>query len=368
MIAGSQFRNRAIALVALAWLVGSSERVRAEEQAAKPITPPVLLQMIRDDSVHRELKLTSDQISRVRDALTNVDGDWFRSRNLPSNDQITLIAKLTRRLDQDLQKILKRPQVDRLRQLERQALGTRMVTRTDVQAALDLTNSQLDRFEAAFVKTDQANQAIQKKVNSRELDPAKAAKQVVELQTTERETVVGSLTDAQRSKLGGLTGSSFDFARVERSLPSAPEITQDGVTWIQGGPLKMEDLRGKVVAVHFYAYQCINCIRNLPHYSAWHRDYADQGLVVIGIQSPETANERKLDRVAAAVKEKDMRYPVAMDLEMANWNQWGTRMWPSVYLVDKKGYLRKWWYGEMNWKGTEGEKQMRQFVEKLLAE
>jgi thiol-disulfide isomerase/thioredoxin len=176
------------------------------------------------------------------------------------------------------------------------------------------------------------------------------------------------LSEEQKSKIGNLTGEPFDFSQVKRVYPLAPEFESSGVTWLQGGPLSLERLRGKVVAVHFYAFQCINCKRNLPHYSAWHDDYADKNLVIIGIQSPETSAEREVDRVAAAAKLEGMEYPIIMDAEMSNWSAWNNTMWPTVYLIDKQGFIRRWWQGEMNWQGTPGEQQMRETIEQLLAE
>jgi peroxiredoxin len=132
--------------------------------------------------------------------------------------------------------------------------------------------------------------------------------------------------------------------------------------------LQLADLKGKVVAVHFYAFQCINCRRNLPHYNTWFSDYEDQGLVVIGIQTPETAAERSAEKVAAAMEAEGIRYPVLMDGQSTNWQAWANTMWPTVYLIDKRGYLRRWWQGELNWKDTPGEQQMRQTIEQLLAE
>ena len=90
--------------------------------------------------------------------------------------------------------------------------------------------------------------------------------------------------------------------------------------------------------------------------------------MIIGIQTPETSSERKLDRVTAAVKKDAMEYPVMHDAESSNWKTWSNTMWPTVYLIDKQGFIRRWWQGEMNWKGTPGEQQMRQTIEQLLAE
>lgn len=68
------------------------------------------------------------------------------------------------------------------------------------------------------------------------------------------------------------------------------------------------------------------------------------------------------------MKEAQLKFPVVVDNDKKTWNNWGNTMWPSVYLIDKKGYIRYWWYGELNWKGTEGEKIMRKRIEELLAE
>ena len=90
--------------------------------------------------------------------------------------------------------------------------------------------------------------------------------------------------------------------------------------------------------------------------------------MIIGIHTPETQAERDPDRVRSKVKEAAFTYPVVVDNEKTNWNAWGNSMWPSVYLIDKRGNLRYWWYGELNWQGTEGEKIMRECIEELLAE
>ena len=218
------------------------------------------------------------------------------------------------------------------------------------------------------VTTDKAVQEVEKKLKAGELKSQSANQEINRLKAKERQSLVTMLDNEQKSKIGKLTGEAFDFAQVRRTYPLAPEITSDGVTWIQGGPLSLEQLRGKVIAVHFYAFQCINCQRNLPHYKAWHDDYADKDLVIIGIQTPETAPERQIDRVTAAAKTEGIEYPIIMDAQSSNWTAWSNTMWPTVYLIDKQGFIRRWWQGEMNWQGTPGEQQMRETIEKLLAE
>ncbi len=331
-------------------------------------SPPVLLQMIRDDAIHDELNLTADQRDSILRALPAIDGRWFRARNLKSDEQGAEIDKLTAEMKQQLGTIIDSPRLARLEQLERQALGTRMFGRDDVATRLQLSDAQRKVFMDTFVTTDNKSAEIQKQLRSSEIDGREAQRKIDGLKNKERQAIVNQLTNDQKSKLSSLTGSPFNFASVKRMYPLAPELSSEGVTWIQGGPLKLSELRGKVVAVHYYAFQCINCRRNFPHYKAWHDDFKDKDLVIIGIQTPETSAERSLERVTQAAKNDGIEYPVLLDSKGSNWNTWSNTMWPTVYLIDKKGFIRRWWQGEMNWQGTPGEQQMRQTIETLLAE
>ena len=125
-------------------------------QTDSPQTPPVLLQMIRDDSIHDELQLSSAQRDRVIAALASVDGRWFRARNLPAAEQREEINTLTDQLSNQLQEILDAQQRSRLGQLERQALGTRMVLRDDVADTLNLSARQRETLEKSFRETDRS--------------------------------------------------------------------------------------------------------------------------------------------------------------------------------------------------------------------
>ncbi|WP_286177827.1 redoxin domain-containing protein [Rhodopirellula sp. JC639] len=340
----------------------------ASAQTTPPETQPVLLQMIRDDAVHQDLGLSEDQIRQVFAALEPIDGPWFRARILATDERIETIDRLTAQLGDALSEVLNTKQLDRLDQLQNQALGTRMIVRDKTAAALGLSTEERDALYQVFTETDDTVADIQKQLQNQQLTDAEAAKKINAAKAGEKKAVVDALSNQQKRTLSALTGPSFNFAAVKRIYPAAPELTGDGATWLQGSPIQLADLKGKVVAVHFYAFQCINCRRNLPHYNGWHTDYADDGLVVIGIQTPETPAERSAERVAAAIKTEQIEYPVLMDAASTNWKQWSNTMWPTVYLIDKRGFLRRWWQGEMNWKGTPGEQQMRETIEELLAE
>jgi peroxiredoxin len=138
--------------------------------------------------------------------------------------------------------------------------------------------------------------------------------------------------------------------------------------WINSDPIKLKDLKGKVVVVHFWTFGCINCIHNLPHYAKWHSDFSDKGVTVIGIHTPETAPEKKLEAVRKKVADNEMKYTIAVDGTGKTWRAWGNLMWPCVYLIDKQGNVRYRWDGELNWKNVNGEAVMRKKIEELLAE
>ena len=129
---------------------------------------------------------------------------------------------------------------------------------------------------------------------------------------------------------------------VEGPLPSL-----DGaVLWLNSPPLSREQLKGKVVLVDFWTYSCINCIRSVPYVRAWAEKYRDKGLVVIGVHAPEFAFERDPDNVRKAVADLDVRYPVALDNNLAIWRAFNNRYWPAHYLADAQGRIRYHHFGE----------------------
>ncbi len=107
--------------------------------------------------------------------------------------------------------------------------------------------------------------------------------------------------------------------------------------WFNSAPLKISDLRGKVVLVDFWTYGCINCVRTLPQVTRLYEKYKDKGFVVIGIHTPEFPFERSATNVQAAVKRHGITYPVAQDNDYATWNAYLNRYWPAQYLVDAQG-------------------------------
>jgi thiol-disulfide isomerase/thioredoxin len=132
----------------------------------------------------------------------------------------------------------------------------------------------------------------------------------------------------------------------------APELT-DVNGYINSEPITLADLRGKVVLVDFWTYSCINCIRTIPYLNAWHEKYADNGLVIVGVHTPEFEFEKDYNNVKAAVEKFDIKYPVAQDNEKGTWEAYENRYWPRKYLIDNEGYVRYDHIGEGAYAETE---------------
>jgi cytochrome c biogenesis protein CcdA/thiol-disulfide isomerase/thioredoxin len=136
---------------------------------------------------------------------------------------------------------------------------------------------------------------------------------------------------------------------VEGTMPPLTGVT----TWINSPPLPPQQLRGKVVVVDFWTYSCINCLRALPYVRAWADKYKDQGLIVIGVHTPEFAFEKSEANVRDAVRRLGVDYPVAMDNDFAIWRAFKNQYWPAHYFIDAQGRIRHHHFGEGDYDGSE---------------
>ena len=121
----------------------------------------------------------------------------------------------------------------------------------------------------------------------------------------------------------------------------------DGATgWLNTTPLTVADLHGKVVLVDFWTYTCINWLRTLGYVRAWHEKYRDQGLVVVGVHTPEFPFERDVDNVRWAAEDMRVEYPIALDSDYGVWRAFDNHYWPAVYIADAEGRIRHHHFGE----------------------
>jgi cytochrome c biogenesis protein CcdA/thiol-disulfide isomerase/thioredoxin len=132
----------------------------------------------------------------------------------------------------------------------------------------------------------------------------------------------------------------------------APALIAGG-RWFNSPPLTLTKLHGKVVLVDFWTYSCINCLRTLPHLEAWDASYRQDGLVIVGVHTPEFAFEHVASNVAGAIKRLGIRYPVMQDNDYATWNAYSNQYWPAEYLIDRSGHVRHANFGEGEYGETE---------------
>ena len=123
--------------------------------------------------------------------------------------------------------------------------------------------------------------------------------------------------------------------------------------WLNSEPLGPDELRGRVVLVDFWTLTCINWLRTEPYVRAWSRAYRDDGLVVIGVHTPEFSFEHGIDRVRQAIKEREIDYPVAVDNDYAIWSAFDNHYWPALYFVDSDGVIRDHHFGEGRYEESE---------------
>ena len=145
---------------------------------------------------------------------------------------------------------------------------------------------------------------------------------------------------------------------VEGALPGFSGSTE----WLNSTPLTPQALRGKVVLVNFWTFNCFNCLNALPYVRAWAEKYRDHGLVVIGVHTPELPFERDIGNVRKAVARLKIDYPVAIDNDYAIWKAFGNEYWPAAYFVDAEGRIRHHHFGEHDYENSE------RVIQKLLIE
>ena len=132
--------------------------------------------------------------------------------------------------------------------------------------------------------------------------------------------------------------------------------------WINGAPLTMEELRGKVVLIDFWTYTCINCIRTYPFLKQWHSRFTDDGLVIVGVHAPEFEFEKDCDNVVEATQINALDWTMAQDNDFVTWRRYSNRFWPAKYLIDKDGVVRYTHFVEGGYAETED------VIRELLAE
>jgi thiol-disulfide isomerase/thioredoxin len=182
--------------------------------------------------------------------------------------------------------------------------------------------------------------------------------------THDRRRFLGTAAMTVAAARLGMIGSVVPQMAGAKQLPTEGDLPSLGsaTAWLNSPPLTVAGLRGKVVLVDFWTYTCINWLRQLPYVRAWAEKYQDQGLVVIGVHSPEFAFEKNVDNVRRAAKDMRVGYPIAIDSDHAIWRAFKNQYWPALYFVDARGRIRHHHFGEGEYEPSET------VIQQLLAE
>jgi peroxiredoxin len=293
------------------------------------------------------LKFDARQAAAVDAAVAEIDEPLWRLRDASAERSAADVRTLRNKFEAELRTALRSEQQQRVEQLLWRAQGVWAVNDARLADRLALTAPQKEQTAALLGSLDRSSRSDK----------------VAELE----KQVMARLTDKQRLLLPEALGPKFDFSRVRQIGVKAPEIR--GIEgWVNSRPIKLADLRGKVVVLHFWTFGCINCIHNLPVYKTWYDELPRDKVVIFGVHTPETDAEHQFDGLQRAVKQRELKFPVAMDLRAETWKAWGNSVWPAVYLIDRDGGVRYWWTGELKWKGAEGDKLMLARINQLIDE
>ena len=159
--------------------------------------------------------------------------------------------------------------------------------------------------------------------------------------------------------------NATQFQQIDKAqFTKAPEFAQisEYLNTPNNSPLTLSSLKGKVVLVYIWTYTCINSIRPMPYVHDWNQKYSDNGLVVVGVHSPEFQFEKNYTNVKHAVQRFGITYPVLLDSDHGTWNAYQNNYWPRYYLIDSQGYIRYDHIGEGDYN------QIEKSIQSLLAE
>ena len=165
--------------------------------------------------------------------------------------------------------------------------------------------------------------------------------------------------------IGVILCGSVAAASSQRAAPAFTH--RDEASWINSPPLAIDALRGQVLLLDFWTFDCWSCYRSFAWLTSLQEKYRGQGFRVIGIHTPEFAHERRADRVRDKIRRWGLDHPVMIDNDFSYWNAVGAASWPSFYLVGKKGLIRAGYMGETRI-GDDKARQMEKMIDMLLSE
>lgn len=151
------------------------------------------------------------------------------------------------------------------------------------------------------------------------------------------------------------------------SAKAGPEFTHtDPQSWINSDPITLESLRGRVVLIDFWAFECWNCYRSFPWLNSLEKRFEGEPFTIVGVHSPEYEHEKNIDSVRKKAREFDLKHPIMIDNDFSYWRAVGNLYWPTYYLIDQQGAIREVFVGETH-AGDERARKVEAAIQSLLA-
>jgi len=342
--------------------VASNEVTAKKSFYSEPLVDPKAL-LIRDDAIRNQLSLDAAATAKLESLCNTLDSLLFAMRDVPAESTHPAALQYSAAIQNKLKalpEILTPDQQRRLEELTIQYHGFAALLWPRVADQLKLTDAQLQSIRNITVETRSQLDSLKQKKQSQ----AEDYRQILNRQ---QQNMIDVLSPKQNMQWQKMMGRPFDFSVLKLLSFLAPELT-DVTAWMNTGPLTLQSLRGRVVIIHFWTFGCGNCINNYPAYKRWYEKYSADKVTMIGTPTPETSSETVVEAINRKASEDGLKFPIAVDNNKANWNAWSNNVWPSVYLVDKKGNVRFWWYGELNWQQAAGEQLMTDKIDQLMRE
>lgn len=360
-------RSGCLACLAIGlWLIPHTVAVGQNVTGYQTMNDPFLF-LIREPAVWKNLALSPQQRQLLQQFNDEQDGRLLATRNKKPEDAQAAVDAINTASRQKISEVFDDGQQRRLKQITLRLRGVRLVIIPELVSALALSEQQQSTINERFRADDAKLQSLRERQAGSESQP-KLVAEATAIQREEQQAVLATLTAEQNAKLGELVGAAFPFDELGKARFKAPAIDVAGGTVNGPLPTNAGGAGDLVTVVHFFAFECINCRHNYPAYLRWQQEFAGKKVAIVGIHTPELGSEHDVAVLEQRLASEGLKFPVVVDNAKKNWDTWGNSMWPSVYLIDKHGYLRYWWYGELNWQGAPGERQMRQRIEELLAE
>lgn len=353
-------------LMILGGLVMASGSTEEPDYVPPALTPAPYL--IRDPAVRAELKVEDKQAGRLQALCDKIDEHLFALRDQPPipSDPLALehVRAVVKAMD-TLPTILKPSQIGRLQELAIQFEGPMALFRREPADCVRLSAAQKERMRGIYRQSVRLQEELKRRLEESG-ESSSYAQQAEQIRVRLMQQFLMGLTEGQLVVWQGMLGREFDFSLTQPLSFRAPDLPE-ATRWIQTRPISIKGLQNRVVAIIFFSADNAQCEGDYAIYKLWTRQYDPKDVFVLGVHIPAGESEDKA-AVDRAIEREGLNFPIAVDGKKTICQAWVNPVCPSVYLVDKTGRVRYWWYGPIRKNGAVADQWLSERIEQLRAE